>query len=84
MVKIYACLCGKWECLNNDPHCVIGENMQSPHLWYEEGAKIAAKEFNDITCPEGKDSYYNLDYLKIYFQGKYYRINPIFIQIVTD
>lgn len=79
MTKIYACLLGEWVCLNDDPHCVIGESGQSPYLWWEENA--------DIWSPfkrEAENTYYQLDYVKIYFNGKRYRINPIFLQIVSE
>ena len=84
MTKIYACLCGEWHCLNDDPDCVMGLYKQSPYIWYEEGAKISTKESNDKSNPNNKDSYYNLDYLNVHYLGKDYRINPIFIQIVVD
>lgn len=84
MTKVYACLCGEWCCLNDDPNCVMGIHQQSPYYWYEEDAKIAVKESNDKTILENKDSYYNQDYIFIHYQGKDYRINPIFIQVVFD
>lgn len=40
MTKVYACLIGKWVCLNDDPDCVIGEHMSEPALWWKEGAEI--------------------------------------------
>lgn len=55
----------------------MGENRSTPYIWYEEGAEIWA--------PNKKDSeytYYESDYIHIYYKGKGYRINPIFIQIV--
>ena len=79
MTKIYACLVGNWVCLNDDPDCVIGTNGQSPYLWYEEGG--------DIWAPmqrEEDNTYYQLNYVKLHFQGKDYRINPIYIQIVEE
>lgn len=79
MTKIYACLVGNWVCLNDDPDCVIGNNMQDPYTWWEEGAEIYAP----ITKSK-KDTLYELDYLKIHYKGKDYRINPIFIQVVTE
>lgn len=78
MKKVYACLIGEWVCLNDDPHCVIGIHHQSPSIWYEENADI----FAPINRTE-EDSYYYLDYVNIAYQGKDYRINPIFIQIVS-
>ena len=80
-MKIYACLCGEWCCLNDDPDCVMGIHMQTPSIWYEEGAKIADSESNNEVSP-AKDSYYNMDYIHIHYHGKDYRINPILIQNV--
>ena len=84
MKKIYACLCGEWCCLNDDPECVMGSNYKTPSLWYEEGAEIADKASNDCVVAHNKDSYYNMNYIEIHYRGKDYRINPIFIQVVTD
>lgn len=79
MEKIYACLTGNWVCLNDDPECVMGENHVNPHQWYKENAVIWAPIHR-----EEKDAYYQLDYIKIFYHGKDYRINPIFIQIVSE
>ena len=84
MTKIYACLCGEWCCLDNDPDCVMGIHKQKPYYWYEEGAEIACKASNDKTVPSNKNSYCNMEYVYIHYRGKDYRINPIFIQVVTD
>ena len=78
MTKIYACLIGNWVCLNDDPECVIGENQTSPSQWYEENAEIWAP-YNR----QEENTYYQLDYVKIFYKGNVYRINPIFIQIVS-
>ena len=58
MTKIYACLLGKWECLNDDESCVMGENRTDPGKWYEENAPIWAP----IERTK-KDSFYQLDYV---------------------
>lgn len=79
MQKIFACLTGNWVCLNDDPNCVMGDNRTSPSIWYEENAEIFAP-FNR----EVENSYYHLDYVNISYRGKDYRINPIFIQIVSE
>ena len=71
MTNIYACLCGKWVNLCDDEKCV----------WWEENVSIYAPTTRD---PELVDSYYGLDYLHIFYKGKDYRINPIFIQIVNE
>ena len=81
MTKIYACLLGEWVCLNDDPTCVFIDENSEPYIWYEEGAKIWAplKRTTDM-----EHSFYNLDYVRINYKGKGYRINPIFLQIVRD
>jgi len=81
MVNVYACLLGKWERLNDDPDCTVGENGQSPLIWWEEGAEIYAKSHNK---PKEENTLYELDYVHIFFKGKAYRINPVLIQIVED
>lgn len=81
MTKIYACLVGNWVCLNDDPDCVIGDNLQSPSLWWKEGADAYVPASRDKTQV---NSFYSLDYVKLTYKGKGYRINPIFIQVVTE
>ena len=79
MTKVYACLIGEWVCLNEDPSCRINGTTISPDIWWEEGAKIwAPLERTD------EHTMYQLDYVNILYQGKNYRINPAFIQIVTE
>lgn len=77
--NVYACLAGNWVNLCEDETCVMGPNMQKPYLWWKEGGDI----FSPITKNE-KNTYYHLDYILIHYKGKDYRINPIFIQIVTE
>ena len=79
MDKIYACLAGNWVCLNDDSECVMGSNRVSPSQWYEENAEI----WSPIQR-ETEDTYYQLDYVNIFYHNKGYRINPIFIQIVSE
>lgn len=79
MEKVYACLTGNWVCLNDDPECVIGENHVNPHQWYEENAEIWSPFHR-----KQEHTYYQLDYVKIFYHGKTYRVNPIFIQIVSE
>lgn len=79
MTNIYACLLGEWVNLNDDPNCVMGVHHTSPYIWYEENAIIFSPEKRDIY-----NSYYELDNVHIHYKGKDYRINPIFIQIVTE
>ena len=81
MKKIYACLIGNWVCLNDDPDCVISDNHKNPYYWWEEGAPVWAPTVRD---KELEYSFYGLDYVNLHYKGKDYRINPIFIQIVTE
>lgn len=81
MKKVYACLIGEWVCLNDDPDCVLGDNRQPPYYWWEENASIYAPKNRDKDL---ENSAYSLDYVNIHYKGKDYRINPIFIQIVTE
>lgn len=78
MTKIYACLIGNWVCLNDDPDCKIGTNMASPSIWWKENAEIWAP-----LQRKKPDTLYQLDYVNVCYKGTEYRINPIFIQIVT-
>lgn len=80
MKKIYACLVGNWVCLNDDPDCVVGDDGQSPSLWFEESAPI----YKAPQTQSKSDSYYENDYVNVFYLGKHYRINPIFIQIVNE
>lgn len=77
MKYIYACLAGEWKCLNNDPNCVMGKNFQQPSQWLREGAPIET-----VTNKTG-ETYHEMDYVMIHFEGVDYHINPIFIQVVT-
>lgn len=79
MAKVYACLIGNWVCLNDDPDCFIGGNHSSPSIWYEENAEIWSPNKK-----ESEHTYYQLDYVCIFYKGQSYRINPIFIQIVGE
>jgi hypothetical protein len=78
-MKIYACLIGKWVCLNDDPDCTVGESLTPLAQWYKEGSPLWApfkrKEENEFT---------QLDYVHICYFGKDYRINPIFMQVVSE
>lgn len=79
MKKIYACLIGHWVCLNEDPQCSIGSNQDSPADWWENGA--------DVWYPakiKEENSLYQAPYVNIQYKGKNYRINPMFIQVVTE
>ena len=80
MTKVYACLLGEWVCLDDDPNCTISEWHKTPHAWWEENAPIYFPQIRDI---ELDHSFYGCDYMHIFYKGKDYRINPIFIQIVS-
>lgn len=81
MTKVYACLAGNWVCLNDEPDTTISEWGKSPFIWWEEGAPIYAPTVRD---EEIENSFYGLDYLHIHYKNKDYRINPIFVQIVSE
>ena len=81
MVKIYACLIGEWVCLNDDPDCVIGDFRQPPQIWWTECASVYAPTSRN---KDAENSFYSLDYVNLYYKGKSYRINPAYIQIVTE
>lgn len=79
MKNVYACLAGNWVCLNDDPDCVMGTYRVKPSQWYEENAEIYSPYKRDE-----ENTYYQLDYVHIFYRNKDYRINPIFIQIVSE
>lgn len=81
MTKIYACLTGNWVCLNDDSECVIGNNGQSPTMWWKEGAEVWAPASK---TEEDENTYTSLNYVHVRYLGTDYRINPIFIQIVDS
>lgn len=77
MTKVYACLIGNWVCLNDDPNCLIG-GIHSPEHWWKNSDEVYAP-----IKREEKNRFTELDYVHIEYQGVDYRINPIFIQIIT-
>lgn len=81
MTKIYACLAGEWVCLNDDPDCTISEWFKKPSLWWEENAPVYAPAERD---KKTENSFYGLDYIHIFYKGRDWRINPMFVQIVTE
>lgn len=81
MTKVYACLIGEWVCLNDDPESSISDWHKTPYLWWKEGAPVYAPVERN---PEVENSFYGLDYVNLYYKGKQYRINPMFIQIVNE
>ncbi len=78
MIEIYANLLGDWHCLNDDDSCVIGPNMVSPSIWWEENAELWAPIHREIP-----DTLYQFPYVMIHYKGLDYRIAPYHIQIVT-
>ena len=78
MVKIYACLVGNWVCLNDDPDCKMGTHKTSPLLWWEENAEVWSPFKR-----EKENSLYDLNYVNVIYRQSQYRINPLFIQIVS-
>lgn len=81
MKKIYACLAGQpemWNCLTDDPECVMGVNKMSPLVWYEENAEIWSPK-----NPK-ENTYYELDHVLVFYKGVDYRVSPAFIQVVTE
>ncbi len=76
---VYACLIGEWVNLGDDPDCKMGIHRSSPLVWWEENAEI----WSPFTR-EQEHTMYQLDYIQIYYKGKDYRINPIFLQIVES
>lgn len=81
MKKVYACLLGEWVCLNDDPDCLVGDERKRPNIWWEENAPVYAPTARDAML---NDSFYGLDYVNIFYKKKSYRINPMFIQIVSE
>lgn len=81
MTKIYACLLGNWECLNDDPNCTVCDFDKDPVTWWKESANIYAPNTRDKDL---EHKFYSLDYVNLFYKGKAYRINPMFIQIVTE
>lgn len=81
MKKIYACLVGDWVCLNDDPTCKMIDYGKDPLTWWEENAEVYAPTTRD---PKLQHSCYGLDYVKISYHGKVYRINPTFIQVLYE
>lgn len=76
--QVHACLIGNWVNLSDDPECKVGEAQVSPSIWWEENAKI----YSPLKRDEA-DTFYKLDYVHVCYKGIDYRINPIFIQIVS-
>ncbi|MFM9413330.1 hypothetical protein ACKQTC_03005 [Peptococcus simiae] len=78
MTKIYACLLGEWVDLGDDPSCVMGLHREAPLDWWRNSADVYAPEKR-----EEEHQFKELDYVLIYYKGVTYRINPIFLQVVS-
>lgn len=77
---VWANLLGTWHNLQaEDPNCTIGNNGQSPSIWWEENAKIWAP--NKM---EDEHTMYQLPHVLIDFKGHAYRISPYQIEIVDE
>lgn len=78
MEKVYACLAGEWVCLNDDPKCHMTRQQLTPSDWLElDGPIYNQKDFEE-------DSWTHMPYIHIFYKGKHYRMNPIFIQTVEE
>lgn len=72
-MRIYACLLGKW--IDITETGTVADN-QDPVTYFEEHLKYS-KNSRFADC-------FQYDYIHIQYQGKDYRINPVFVQIVTE
>jgi hypothetical protein len=77
--EVYACLCGEWVNLNDDPDCKIGENHASPYIWWEENAIVWSP-----LKREEEHTMYQQDHVYIHYKNADYRIHPMFIQIKSS
>ncbi len=73
MKRIYACLTGNWIDIT-DTGTV--EDHQNPSTYFDENLK-----YSDGSTAADCFKY---DYINVQYGGKNYRINPMFIQIVTE
>ena len=81
MTKVYACLAGNWVCLNDDPECAMGERRVSPSLWYRENALVCASCTKVV---KGEYEHTDLEHVKVFYRGRDWRVNPLFIQLVSE
>lgn len=79
MKNVYTCLLGKWVNLSEDASCTVGHNGQNASTWFKEGGDLWLR-----SSQSRESSFSDLDYVWIHYQGKSYRINPVFIQIVEE
>lgn len=73
MTKIYACLLGEW--IDITETATVADH-QDPLKYFKENLEYS-DESRYAKC-------FKYDYIHIQYQGKDYRINPVFIQIVTE
>lgn len=72
-VRVYACLLGEWVDITETGTVADRQNPVmyfEEHLRYQENSRYAE-------C-------FEYDYIHVQYKGKDYRINPAFIQIVTE
>lgn len=72
-VRVYACLLGEWVDITENgtvADCQDPAIYFEEHLRYQENSRYAE-------C-------FKYDYIHVQYKGKDYRINPAFIQIVTE
>lgn len=71
-MRIYACLLGEWVDITETGTVADGQNPVkyfNEHLYYLGDSRYAE-------C-------FKYDFIHVQYQGRDYRINPVFIQIVT-
>ena len=72
-VRVYACLLGEWVDITENGTVA---DCQDPAIYFEEHLRYQ-ENFRYAEC-------FKYDYIHVQYKGKDYRINPAFIQIVTE
>lgn len=72
MKKYYACLLGEWVDITN---CTV-EDYQPAAQYFKENLEYEGNS--------KKAKCFEYDYINVQYNNKNYRINPIFIQVVTE
>ena len=72
-MRVYACLLGEWVDITEKGTVA---DCQDPVIYFEE----------HLRCQENSRyaECFKYDYIHVQYKGKDYRINPAFIQIVTE
>lgn len=71
-MRVYACLLGQWVDITEAGTVA---DCQNPVKYFEENLQYRnGSRYADC---------FKYDYIHVQYQGKDYRINPVFIQIVT-